>query len=132
MAKIAFIVAILALVAPTAALRGNATVPITQSVSIDGNEVYSGTVGQGSLNKCKPFSANVVSSKSRPAIKVCGSQTKVTVYLRNRCVGYHEYTLEIGACDTKVPSDTCVEQSPATVKWMQTAQSYEISQCATA
>ena len=130
MAAFALVVALLSLATPAAALRSNTTVPITQKVSIDGNEVYSGTVGDGALNECKPFSAAVVSAAGRPSITVCGTQTKVSVFLRGRCKGYHTYTQEIGACDTKLPSDTCRTESPATQEWMLTAQSYKITQCA--
>eukprot|EP00411_Alexandrium_monilatum_P052502 CAMPEP_0175433408 /NCGR_PEP_ID=MMETSP0095-20121207/53380_1 /TAXON_ID=311494 /ORGANISM="Alexandrium monilatum, Strain CCMP3105" /LENGTH=69 /DNA_ID=CAMNT_0016732931 /DNA_START=1 /DNA_END=207 /DNA_ORIENTATION=- len=45
----------------------------------------------------------------------------------NRCAGYHTYTQDIGACDTKEPSSTCVTESPATTTWLQTAQSYKSS-----
>merc|ERR1719198_295086 len=87
--------------------------------------------GHDALNKCMSFSKTTVNDETKPVIKVCGSQTKVTVFLRNRCVDYHEYSMEIGVCDTKAATDACETKSPATDKWLMTAQSYKITQCAT-
>ena len=39
------------------ALRANSTIPITQTVIIDGVEVYSQGSGHDSLNQCVPFAA---------------------------------------------------------------------------
>mmetsp|Transcript_27211 Transcript_27211/g.78144 ORF Transcript_27211/g.78144 Transcript_27211/m.78144 type:complete len:137 (+) Transcript_27211:70-480(+) len=118
-------------VAPAeAARKANSSIPITQKVTIDGVEVYSQSSGHGLLNTCTSFARTTVNDETRPKITVCGSQTKVQVFLMNRCSGYHTYTQDIGACDSKMPSETCVTESPATVTWLQTAQSYKIVQCA--
>mmetsp|Transcript_110142 Transcript_110142/g.351328 ORF Transcript_110142/g.351328 Transcript_110142/m.351328 type:complete len:132 (+) Transcript_110142:62-457(+) len=113
-----------------AARRANTTIPITQTVTIDGVEVYSQSSGHELLNTCTSFARTTVNDAARPKITVCGTSTKVQVFLMNRCAGYHTYTQDIGACDTKQPSGTCVTESPATTTWLQTAQSYKIIQCA--
>merc|ERR1719453_480814 len=107
----------------------NAKIPITEKVTIEGTEVYGQTAGHDDLNTCKQFAASFVKDEAKPSVTVCGTATKVKVYLRNRCEAYHHYTEEIGTCDTKAASDSCVTASPATQNWMQTAQSYEIVQC---
>merc|ERR1719277_114733 len=118
---------------PAAALlsNSNASIPITQTVTIDGVEVYSQGSGHGILNECVAFAKGTVNDEARPKITVCGSQTKVSVYLMNRCEGYHTYTEEIGVCDSGADSNTCVTASPETAKWLMTAQSYKVTQCAT-
>jgi len=123
---------VLLFAAPAAAsLRSNATIPITQKVFVEGVEVYGQSAGHGQLNTCESFPRSLVDNAAAPTVKVCGTQTKVTVFLRNRCVKYHEYNVEIGACNTKADTATCEELGPATAHWMQTAQSYMIEQCAT-
>merc|ERR1719191_1300809 len=104
---------------------------MTQVVTIDGVEVYSQSSGHAQLNSCQQFAPSAVKAKDQPVVKVCGTQTKVTVFLRNRCESYHTYQVDIGACDTKQDTATCVTGSPATMGWLQTAQSYTITQCAT-
>merc|ERR1740123_3000924 len=124
------VVALLAAFSPASALAANTTIPITQTVTIDGVEVYSQSSGHASLNECSSFAKGTVNDEARPKITVCGSQTKVTVWLLNRCKGYHEYVKEIGLCNSG--STGCVTASPATDEWLMTAQSYKIEQCATA
>merc|ERR1740123_897099 len=125
------VVALLAAFSPASALTANTTIPITQTVTIDGVEVYSQSSGHASLNQCSSFAKGTVNDETRPKITVCGSQTKVTVWLLNRCKGYHEYVKEIGTCDSGSASGSCVTASPATDEWLMTAQSYKIEQCAT-
>merc|ERR1719210_2624331 len=107
-------------------IHANTTIPITQKVTIDGVEVYSQSSGHSSLNECKPFAKATVNDETRPKITVCGSQTKVTVWLLNRCKEYHHYIEEIGTCNSGAASDACVTESPATAEWLLTAQSYKI------
>merc|ERR1719440_1930967 len=102
------------------------TVPSNQKVTIDGVEVYSQSAGFGILNTCQQFASEAVSATSKPSITVCGTGTKVTVFLRNRCEDYHHYTEVAGACNTAADSSTCVTISPATQGWLATAQSYKI------
>merc|ERR1719343_614227 len=111
--------------------KANSTIPITEKVSIEGTEVYSQSAGHALLNTCSSFAPSLVKDNSKPSITVCGTMTKVTVYLRNECVGYSSYQLDIGTCDTSAPSTTCVTQSPATTEWLMTAQSYVIKTRAT-
>ncbi|EOD26130.1 hypothetical protein EMIHUDRAFT_237031 [Emiliania huxleyi CCMP1516] len=107
-------------------------IPSTQSVSIEGVEVYSQSAGFALLNECRSLPPSLVKDETKPSVKVCGSQTKLTVYLRNRCEDYSSYQHEVGTCNTAADSTFCQEASPATHSWMQTAQSYRITQCATA
>ncbi|CAK0833913.1 unnamed protein product [Prorocentrum cordatum] len=111
------------------AVRANATVDVNQKVIIDGSEVYSQSSGFASLNTCGQFLRDAVNDASRPNIQVCGTSTKITVYLRNRCKKYYEYDLDLGTCNTGAASTTCVTASPATTSWLQAAQSYKITQC---
>mmetsp|Transcript_9096 Transcript_9096/g.14770 ORF Transcript_9096/g.14770 Transcript_9096/m.14770 type:complete len:136 (+) Transcript_9096:48-455(+) len=111
--------------------KTNTTIPVTEKVSIEGTEVFSQSAGHQLLNTCTSFAPSFVKDETKPSITVCGTMTKVTVYLRNECESYSSYQLDIGTCDTTAPSTTCVTQSPATTQWLMTAQSYEIKQCAT-
>mmetsp|Transcript_59508 Transcript_59508/g.94506 ORF Transcript_59508/g.94506 Transcript_59508/m.94506 type:complete len:140 (-) Transcript_59508:50-469(-) len=111
--------------------KANATIPITEKVIVEGTEVYSQSAGHAQLNQCTSFAPSFVKDETKPSITVCGTMTKVTVYLLNECDKYSKYQLDIGTCDTSAPSTTCVTQSPATTQWLMTAQSYEIKQCAT-
>ena len=111
---------------------GTATdIPITEKVSVEGTEVYSQSAGHDQLNQCTSFPRMFVDDVSKPSVTVCGTATKVTVYLRNECQGYHTYQQEIGTCNSAAASTTCVTKSPATDEWMAHAQSYKITQCAT-
>merc|ERR1719450_821973 len=109
----------------------NASIPITEKVSVEGAEVYSQSAGHDQLNQCVSFPRMFVDDATKPSVTVCGTQTKVTVYLRNECQGYHTHQQDIGTCNTKAASTTCVTESPATQSWMAHAQSYKITQCAT-
>merc|ERR1719217_944432 len=106
-------------------------IPVTEKVSVEGTEVYSQSAGHDQLNQCVSFPRMFVTDTSKPSVTVCGTGTKVTVYLRNECQGYSSYQQEIGTCNAKAASTTCVTESPATQKWMAHAQSYKITQCAT-
>merc|ERR1740130_2314803 len=105
------------------------SIPITEKVSVEGTEVYSQSAGHAQLNTCTSFPRMFVDDVNKPSVTVCGTSTKVTVYLRNECQGYSSYQQEIGACDSKAASTTCVTESPATAEWLAHAQSYKIEQC---
>merc|ERR1719313_2769960 len=109
--------------------KANSSIPITQVVKIEGVEVYSQSAGHDQLNQCTSFPRMFVNDPNKPSVTVCGTGTKVTVYLRNECEAYHHYTQVIGACNSKAASTTCVTESPATQSWMAHAQSYKIEQC---
>ena len=102
MAKFGLVCAVvLAFALPASALKANSTIPITQKVTIDGVEVYGQSSGHASLNQCVSFDKSTVNDPNRPSITVCGSQTKVTVYLLNRCDNRHNsHTVEIGVRDS--------------------------------
>merc|ERR1719396_215369 len=106
-------------------------IPITEKVSVEGTEVYSQSAGHDQLNQCVSFPRMFVEDESKPTITVCGTQTKMTVYLRNECQGYSSYQQDIGTCNTAAASTTCVTVSPAQQQWLAHAQSYKITQCAT-
>jgi hypothetical protein len=132
MAKFGLVCAVvLAFALPASALKANSTIPITQKVTIDGTEVYGQSSGHASLNTCVSFDQSTVNDAARPSITVCGSQTKVTVFLLNRCDNRHNsHTVEIGVCNSGAASGACTTLTPSQERWMQTAQSYQISQCA--
>merc|ERR1719238_2055461 len=98
---------------------GTATnIPITEKVSVEGTEVYSQSAGHAQLNQCVSFPRMFVEDETKPSITVCGTQTKMTVYLRNECQGYSSYQQEIGTCDTSASSTSCITASPATQEWL--------------
>merc|ERR1719313_1737521 len=133
--------ALLAAAAPAASAEGlrwaaahsntTAEIPVTQKVLVEGVEVYGQSAGFGQLNQCVSFPRSFVTDDTKPAVQVCGTQTKVTVFLRNRFEDYHTYQLEIGACDTTMDTEACATQGPSSTSWMSTAQTYKIEQCAT-
>merc|ERR1719382_1430382 len=53
----------------------------------------------------------------------------VQLNLLNRCEDYWTYQHTIGSCNSGAASGSCVEASPSTLTWLQTAQSYKITQC---
>eukprot|EP00927_Polykrikos_kofoidii_P085999 TRINITY_DN950_c0_g1_i11.p1 TRINITY_DN950_c0_g1~~TRINITY_DN950_c0_g1_i11.p1 ORF type:complete len:134 (+),score=23.17 TRINITY_DN950_c0_g1_i11:63-464(+) len=132
MARVAIAVSLLlAKAAGSSIVRANstATAPITEIVTIDGVEVYGPSSGHDQMNKCVDLFDATVTHEQQPVINVCGTGTKVIVFLRNRCEAYHTYSQTVGVCNSGESSSTCDEQSPATQSWMQTAQSYRIEAC---
>merc|ERR1719517_256570 len=111
------------------ALSSNSSTPITEKVSIEGSEVYGQSAGFDDINVCKAFASSMVEDEAKPSITVCGTATKVKVFLRNRCEDYHHYLEEAGVCDSAADSSTCQTISPATQRWMATAQSYMVVSC---
>merc|ERR1719282_549489 len=97
--------------------------PYTQTVKIDGADVTS------QLNQCVSLPEGTVNDASRPRIEVCGTGIQVQVNLLNRCKDYWTYQHTIGDCNSGQSSSTCVSADPSTVAWLQTAQSYKITQC---
>ena len=122
---------VLAATADARLLKANRTqIPISQTVAIGNVEVYSESAGHQNLNECLDFAPMIVKDPSQPVVTVCGSQTKVTVFLRARCTKYDHYQEEIGICDTSA-GEGCATMGPSMQHWMSTAQSYMIEQCAT-
>lgn len=124
---VALLLILLAQAATGAVVRSNFTTPITEVVSIDSVEVFSQSSGHQGLNECAGFARTQVENEATPVIKVCGSGTRVTVFLRNRCEPYSKYSESIGLCDTTTTG--CDERDPATHPWLHTAQSYRIEAC---
>jgi len=102
---------------------------INQKVTIDGVEIVGPSSGDAALNECRSFDANTVNDVARPSITVCGTGIQIKVNLLNRCKDYWTYDHTVGSCDTGASGTSCVTSSPSTVTWLQTAQSYMISQC---
>lgn len=108
------------------------SIPASEKVFIQGTEVYSQTVGHTRLNQCASFVHSHVRDKGNASVMVCGTQTKVVVFLRNKCEVYSTYQHEIGSCNATEASNTCVTAGPATekgVRWQTQVQSYRIEQC---
>jgi len=131
------------------------SVPLSEKVIIEDTEVYSQVAGRTLLNQCVSFTRNYLKIQSKRNITVCGTQTKVIVFLRNKCGVYSSYQHELGTCNvTETPdtcvtarnayehevgtcnitedSSTCVTASPSTekgVRWLSQAQSYRIELC---
>merc|ERR1719218_423567 len=97
-------------------------IPVTEKVSVEGTEVYSQSAGHAQLNECVSFPRMFVKDETKPSVTVCGTQTKMTVYLRNECQGYSSYQQDIGTCDASAANPACVTVSPATQKWLAHAQ----------
>ena len=104
-------------------------VDINQKVVIDGVEIVGPSSGDAALNQCRSFDANTVNDKARPSITVTGTGIQIKVNLLNRCKDYWTYDHTIGSCNTGASSTSAETSSPATVTWLQTAQSYMITQC---
>merc|ERR1719272_1284692 len=116
-------VALLTLGSAETALTRSDT-PITESVTI-GTGPDSFTFGADDIpfNQCQPYEP-----KKYGAIKVCGANTKVQIFLRGRCEGYYAYVEEVGACKGAT-TDDCREASPDSNHWLKAAQSYVIVPC---
>merc|ERR1719352_1064258 len=93
-------------------------IPVTEKVSVEGTEVYSQSAGHAQLNQCVSFPRMFVDDANKPSVTVCGTSTKVTVYLRNECQGYSSYNQDIGTCSSSAASTSCVTESPATQEWI--------------
>merc|ERR550514_1095635 len=108
---------------------------INQSVEIEGNPVLGKGTGQDRLGNCVNLAAHFVNNPNAPAVKVCGTGVKITVFLLGRCgegsltTASKAHTWEIGACDSGMDPKTCVSKSPADDKAMGASQSYRITQC---
>merc|ERR1719223_528627 len=118
----------LALILPVASARflGNSSVPSSESVKLDGADVYSQANGHAILNQCQWIQHGVNDDASKPVFEVCGSSTQVTVYLRGECQEYYKYNHKLGNCDKKAGT---VCQTLFTAGWTQTEQSYMIRSC---
>merc|ERR1719478_1729828 len=79
---------------------------INQKAYIEGQAVLGDGAGQGNLNVCMGLAEHFVTVLSKPAVKVCGTGIKMTVYLLGRCgegslTGAHlAHTWTVGTCIT--------------------------------
>jgi len=132
--KVAAII-VASLACSTVALTRKTKLDINQAAYIEGQAVLGAGAGQGNLNVCMGLAEHFITVASKPAVKVCGTGIKMTVYLLGRCgegslTGAHlAHTWTIGGCDTGAPPSTCAAFSPADDQRMGAAQSYKITQC---
>jgi len=106
-----------------------AKLDINQKVYIENQPVLGDGAGEGALNQCRSFAPQHVSNPDAPAVRVCGTGIKMTVYLRGRCEEYHHHVQQVGDCDSGMDSSTCAEFSPAEKAAFGAYQSYKIEQC---
>jgi hypothetical protein len=102
---------------------------INQKVFIENAPVLGDGQGDGALNKCRSFTDAHVANPDAPKVKVCGTGIKATVFLRGRCEGYYEHSVQVGKCNTGAPASTCDVYSPADKAAFGHYQSYLIEQC---
>ena len=103
---------------------------INQKVYIENSPVVGDGAGEGAVENCQPLAPQFVTNPAAPKVKVCGTQLKVTMYLRGRCEEYYKYQWPVGACDTGLPPSTCKEMSPADDPKLGAVQSYKVEFCA--
>ncbi|CAD7956825.1 unnamed protein product [Amoebophrya sp. A25] len=99
------------------------------SVKFSDKEVFGRAAG-GVVDECITIPPETVASKTEPRVEVCGTSNKAIVYLLNDCEDYK--TVEIGACDTSMPPDTCQSLKPGdegAPAGFETFQSYKIVPC---
>jgi len=125
MAVRAFAFAALLAVGAIAEERNN--LPITESVTLGSGDkavTFGGVDGPPiHFNQCFPYDP-----KEYGAIKVCGANTKVKVFLMGRCAGYYAYEEDVGQC-TGATTEECMEVDLQTSHWLPAAQSYAIVPC---
>jgi len=102
---------------------------INQKVYIENQPVLGDGAGEGALNQCRSFAPQHVSNPDAPAVKVCGTGIKMTVFLRGRCEEYHHHVQQVGQCDSGLAPDTCESFSPSDKAAFGAYQSYLIEQC---
>merc|ERR1719463_920003 len=118
MMRVIATVLLLAFAAEASILRTNSSTPINEKVTVDGSTFAGDTIAYG----CSPFTKD-------PAVTVCGVRTKVTMYLRGRCEGYHIYSQKVGQCDTGMDTNGCQTYDAASNHWIAAAQSYKVEVC---
>lgn len=99
------------------------------TVKFSDKEVFGRSAG-GVLDECTALPGETVASKTEPRVEVCGTDKKAIVYLLNDCEDYK--TVEVGACDTSLPPDTCESLKPGddgAPAGFETFQSYKIVPC---
>merc|ERR1719215_2321073 len=110
-------------------LRRKSKLDINQKVYVENAPVLGDGAGDGALNVCKEFTDAHVANTAAPSVKVCGTGIKATVFLRGRCVGYYEHSVQVGKCNKGDAASTCDVYSPADKAAFGHYQSYKIEQC---
>merc|ERR1719213_10176 len=103
-----------------------AKTPVTEKVTVGGPGAATDVGSDVKYNECFDFTIEV-----KPVVTVCGTSTKVTMYMRGRCESYHKYNEAVGTCDKKADSDSCVtvDGTTETAGWLKESQSYMITPC---
>merc|ERR1719327_2201554 len=73
-----------------------AQTPVTEKVTVGGYGAATDVGSDIKFNECFDFTGNV-----KPHATVCGTSTKVIMFLRGRCEAYSKYNEEVGTCDKK-------------------------------
>jgi hypothetical protein len=110
-------------------LKRKSKLDINQKVYIENAPVLGDGQGDGALNNCRSFTDAHVANPAAPVVKVCGTGIKATVFLRGRCEGYYEHSVQVGKCNTGAGPSTCDVYSPADKAAFGHYQSYLIEQC---
>merc|ERR1719390_471226 len=93
----------LCLGAAQAKLMIKSKTPVTEKVTVGGPGAATDEGSDVKYNECFDFTTEV-----KPVVTVCGTSTKVVMFLRGRCEKYSKYNEDVGACDKKKPTDTCI------------------------
>merc|ERR550514_2702766 len=92
--------------------------PVTEKITVGGYGAATDVGSDIKFNECFEFTGEV-----KPVAKVCGTSTKVVMYLRGRCESYSKYNEEVGTCDKTKDSDSCVEVDGTQAGWLKESQS---------
>merc|ERR1719473_1665720 len=117
-----------------AALARKTKLDINQKAYIE-NQLVLGGGSQGNLNVCMGLADHLVANPASPAVKVCGTGIKMTLFLLGRCgegsltAAKLAHTWVVGSCDAGLPPSSCQSLSPAEDKRIGVSQSYKITQC---
>merc|ERR1719389_1360672 len=77
--------------------------PVTEKVTVGGPDAATDVGSDIVYNECFDFTTEV-----KPVVTVCGTSTKVTMFMRGRCEAYHKYNEDVGTCDKTKDSDSCM------------------------
>merc|ERR1719265_1479571 len=119
-------VVFLCLGAAQAKLLSRSKTPVTEKVTVGGPDAATDVGSDITYNECFDFTETV-----KPVVTVCGTATKVTMYMRGRCEAYYKYNEDVGTCDKTKDSDSCVtvDGTLETAGWLKEVQSYMITPC---
>lgn len=114
---------------PLSALQ-RSKIPITEKVTM--GTMYGpvdSVADEIRYNECLDYPEKV--SLPDQKVTVCGTGTRVLIFLRGRCEEYSYYLDEVGHCGatTEAAAESCMTTSEETNHWLAHAQSYYIEQC---